>query len=1067
MKKILLFFCALAFGIQIAKAQTRPVTGKVTEKATGSPLPGVAVTIKGTKAAVSTDANGIYKISIPVTGNTVLVFKSIGFNEMEVAVGAKGQINAALEESATTLNEVKIVNIGYGTVKREAITGAVSSVNAATIAAAPVSSALEAIQGRVAGVNITTTEGSPDAEINVRVRGGGSITQSNEPLYIVDGFPVNSIADIAPQDIESIDILKDASSTAIYGARGANGVVLVTTKSAKDGKTSISYNIFGGYRKIAKTLDVLEPYDYVTWQYEKALLDNTSTALNNYTKYFGNYQDIDLYQNMPANDWQNLVFGRTGNTINHNLSIMGGSDKTKYSLSHSFVKDRAIMQLSGYERQNINFKLNHKLYDKLTLDFGVRYADTKTKGGGTNEVKEYSSADSRLKYAMLYPPVVIPSLTVEDDDVDPDFALYNPLLAVSDNDQYIHRKQYNFSGALSYDIIKDLRLKAEVGYEGNRNDQERFYGTTTYYARNKAEGTDAGKPALILTNGTRNSIRSTNTLNYNFRKLLGKDHSLTVLLGQEFIKLENATLTNIIHGFPKTFTFSDSRVLTTQGNAKSIGNEFFNDDKLLSFFTRANYDYKGKYLLSAAFRTDGSSKFSSGNQWGYFPSVSAAWRIIQEDFMVGTKSWLSDLKLRASYGASGNNNIPAGQIVQTFQSTNTNIFINGASSYWSASNVMANPNLKWETTISRNVGLDFGLFGSKVTASADAYINNVKDLLIQFPVSGTGYEYQYQNIGETQNKGLEFNVNYRAVQKKNFDLGFNFNISFNRNKVVSLGGLNSINSASSGWASTDINQDYLVQVGSALGLIYGYQNAGRYEVSDFSGVSGTTWTLKPGVPDASSVIGTIRPGTIKFVDRTSDGKVTLADRTVIGNANPLNTGGFSLTGRLYDFDFAAYFNWSYGNKVYNANKIEYTSTAKYSYRNLLDIMAIGNRWTNLRADGTISNNPAELEAMNANTTMWSPYTKYYALSDWAVEDGSFLRLSTVTLGYTLPAHLSNKLKMKKLRVYASGNNVFLLTNYTGFDPEVSTRRSTGLTPGVDYSAYPRSRAIVLGLNVNF
>ena len=390
MKKFLLFFCVLAIGVQLVQAQTRPVTGKVTEKATGSPIPGVAVTIKGTKNAVSTDANGIYKISVPSSGNTILVFNSIGFDNQEIAVGAKSQVNASMEESSTTLNEVKIVNIGYGTVKREAITGAVSSVSAATIAAAPVSSALEAIQGRVAGVNIATTEGSPDAEINVRVRGGSSITQSNEPLYIVDGFPVNTIADIAPQDIESIDILKDASSTAIYGSRGANGVILVTTKSSKDSKTSISYNLFGGFRKIANTLDVLTPSDYVLWQYEhERLLAPGASSLPGYTDYFGAFGDMDLYNNIATNDWQNIVFGRRGNTINSNLSIMGGSDKTKYSLSHNFVKDRAIMLLSGFQRQNINFKLNHKLYKSLSIDVGLRYSDTRTNGGVQTKQKRF------------------------------------------------------------------------------------------------------------------------------------------------------------------------------------------------------------------------------------------------------------------------------------------------------------------------------------------------------------------------------------------------------------------------------------------------------------------------------------------------------------------------------------------------------------------------------------------------------------------------------------------------------------------------------------------------------
>ncbi|RWU10536.1 SusC/RagA family TonB-linked outer membrane protein [Pedobacter chitinilyticus] len=1064
MKKILLFFCVLAMGIQLAHAQTRSVTGKVTEKATGSPIPGVAVTIKGTKNAVSSDANGIYKIAVPSTGNVVLVFNSIGFNSLEEIVGSKSQINVALEESATTLNEVKIVNIGYGTVKREAITGAVSSVGAATIAAAPVSSALEAIQGRVAGVNIATTEGSPDAEINVRVRGGSSITQSNEPLYIVDGFPVNTISDIAPQDIESIDILKDASSTAIYGSRGANGVILVTTKSSRDSKTSISYNLFGGFRKIANTLDVLTPADYVLWQYEHERLITPGTgSLSGYTDYFGAYEDMDMYQNIASNDWQNIVFGRRGNTINHNLSIMGGSDKTKYSLSHNFVKDRAIMMLSGFQRQNINFKLNHKIYKSLSIDLGLRYSDSKINGGGANETKEVSSADSRLKYAVLYPPFSVPGLTTADN-IEDDFNLYTPTTAVSDNDQLVTRRQYTFTGALSYDINNDLKFRSDVGYEVGNNTNDRFYGLTTYYVRNVPGVLNQNQPALTIANSQRISLRNTNTLNYNFRKLLPSDHNLTALIGQEYLKVENSTLTNVIHGYPTTFSFDDTRHFTTLGTPFSIDNAFAQDDKLLSFFGRANYDYKGKYLLSVAFRADGSSKFAPGNQWGYFPSVSAAWRIIQEDFMSGTKSWLSDLKLRASYGESGNNNIPTGQVLQAYSNSTTS-WINGASNFWSLGKIMYNPDLKWETTVSRNIGLDFGLFNNKVTATADVYLNNTKDLLVLYPITGVGYETQYRNIGETQNKGLELGVNYRAIQKKNFDLGFNANISFNRNKVVSLGAIENIN-GTSGWASTAIGEDYKVLPGMSLGQIYGYKSAGRYEVSDFSGVSGSTWTLKTGIPNSSSVVGNIRPGQHKLVDINGDGVVNTSDRTIIGNALPKHTGGFSLTGRLFDFDFAAYFNWSYGNDVYNANKIEYTSTGNTSYRNLISQMASGSRWTNLRGDGTISNDPAELTAMNANTTLWSPYTNY-VLSDWAIEDGSFLRLSTVTLGYTLPTSLTNKIRLKKVRFYSSVNNVFVWTNYSGYDPEVSTRRSTGLTPGVDYSAYPRSRSVIFGLNVNF
>lgn len=1064
MKKILLFFCVLAMGIQLVHAQTRPVTGKVTEKATGSPLPGVAVTIKGTKNAVSTGADGTYRISIPTTGNTTLVFKSIGFNDLEIEVAAKTQVNAALEESSTTLNEVKIVNIGYGTVKKEALTGAVSSVGANVISAAPVSSALEAIQGRVAGVNITATEGSPDATMNVRVRGGGSINLSNEPLYVVDGFVVNSIADIAPQDIESIDILKDGSSTAIYGASGANGVVLITTKSSKDGKTAISYNVFGGTRKLANKLGVLSPYDYVTWQYERALLDNNSP--NDYTQYFGNYQDIDLYKNVASNDWQDIIFGRTGTTFNNNISISGGGDKTKYTISHTYVKDKAIMQLSGYQRQNVNFKLNHKLYKTLSLDFGVRYADTKTEGGGANEVKEFSSADSRLKNAMLYPSFPVPNLTTTTE-TDDEFNLYNPLISISDNDQYIHRKTYNISGAATYEIFENLKLRSDVGYDGFRNDQDRFYGTTTYYVRNAPLAENQNLPAIIFTNSTRNSFRNTNTLNYSFDKILKRNHNLNLLLGQEFLKTEQATLTAVVHGFPKTFGFQEARVLSTQGKANSIDNNQAADLKKLSFFARALYDYKGKYLFNFTFRADGSSNFAAGNRWGYFPSGSAAWRVSQEDFMADTKSWLSDLKLRLAYGTSGNDGIPGGQTVQVFQNTPTN-WVNGFNSFWAPSKTKANPDLKWETMVTRNIGLDFSLWGSKLTGTVDAYLNRTNNLLVLYPTPGTGYDNTYINIGKTENKGIEFSLNWNAVRKTNFDLTVGGNINFNRNKVISLGVVKNIN-GTSGWASTEVGIDYLVEPGASLGRIYGYKNAGRYEVSDFSGYNASTgrWILKPGVADASSFIGNVRPGSMKIQDLNNDGIISLSDRTVIGNTNPLNTGGFTINSRIFNFDIGAYFNWSYGNKVYNANKIEYTSTSKYHSRNMIDVMASGNRWTNLRADGTISNDPAELEAMNANTTLWSPFMRTFVLSDWAVEDGSFLRLSTITLGYTLPKELSAKLKMKKVRVYASGYNLWLLTNYSGFDPEVSTRRATGLTPGVDYSAYPRSKSFLFGLNVNF
>ncbi|RRN77508.1 SusC/RagA family TonB-linked outer membrane protein, partial [Pseudoxanthomonas sp. SGD-10] len=727
---------------------------------------------------------GNFTLNVP-SGSVTLVFRYIGFKTREVVVTNQTSLNVTLETEATQLQEV--VAIGYGTVRRKDLTAAVASVNAETIAAAPVSSALEAIAGRVAGLNITSTEGSPEAEVNVRVRGGGSITQDNSPLYIVDGFPLPSIADLAPQDIESIDVLKDASSTAIYGARGANGVILITTKNAKEGRTAVSYSVFTGLRQLSNKLDVLDPLDYVTWQYERALLDG---SVQDYNKYFGNYEDIGLYANAPQNDWQEIVFGRNGATFNQNININSGTEKTKFSISHSLVKDRAIMQLSAYERQNVNFRLNHKLYKNLSIDLGARYSDTKTEGGGANEQREVSSGDSRLKHAMLYPPLPVYGLTTTTE-TDDDFNLHNPLVALQDNDQFVHRKTYNLNAALSYTIIPGLRLRSEVGYDGFRNDQDRFYGNTTYYVRNVPSAGNQDAPALILTNTIRNSFRNTNTINYDLKDILPKNHELTLLVGHEYLRTQESILSNVVHGFPKSFTFDNARKLSTQGSANSIDNNFSPDYKLLSFFGRANYNYEGKYLLSASLRSDGSSRFAPGNQWGYFPSVSAAWRISQENFMEGTKGWLADLKLRGSIGAAGNDRIPGNLIVQTYQNSTTT-WVNGTNNYWAPSKTMANPDLKWETTVTNNIGLDMAFLNSKITLTTDLYKNRTKDLLIAFPIAGTGYDIQYRNIGETENKGVELALNWNAVRSKNFDFTVNANIGINRNKVISLGGLDNI-----------------------------------------------------------------------------------------------------------------------------------------------------------------------------------------------------------------------------------------------------------------------------------
>ena len=1047
-------------------AQNVTVKGTVKDK-TGETVIGASVVEKGnTSNGTITDIDGNYTISVPA--NATIVFSYVGMTTQEASVKGKTQIDIVMEDDAQALEEVVV--IGYGSVKKKDLTGSVATVSSDVLAAIPVASATEALTGKMAGVQITTTEGSPDAEMKIRVRGGGSITGDNTPLFIVDGFPVESISDIPASDIEDITVLKDASSTAIYGSRGANGVILVTTKSGKEGKINVSYNAYYSWKKIAKTLDVLDPYDYAKWQYEQALLRGNS-YVEDYESYFGSYEDLDMYKNIPYNDWQDLTFGRTGNTFNHNLSITGGSEKIKYAFSYSHMNDKAIMEGSDYKRDNFSLKLNTKPVKNVTLDFSIRYSETNIGGGGANDVSSTYDSDKRLKYSVIYTPIPLENMDSSAGSSDDDLGnLYHPLTAISDNDRDQERKTLNMSGSFGWEIFKNFKFKTELGYDDYRNDDLRFYGLTTYYVKNVPSAENQNLPAIQIANTNRHKFRNTNTISYDFSDLFkGDSHHLNAMIGHEWIITKSSKLTNIVHGFPETFTAADAWKLTSIGTPFSIDNFYDPDDKLLSYFGRINYDYQSKYLLSATFRADGSSKFAAGNQWGYFPSAAVAWRVSSENFMEGTKEWLDDLKLRFSYGTAGNNNIPSGQMVQTYSNSATS-WINGFSNYWAPSKTMANPDLKWETTITRNLGLDFTVLGGKLNGTIEAYLNTTTDLLIQFPVGGTGYDTQYRNMGKTENKGIEASINWTIVNKKDWGVSFNANIGFNKNTIKDLGMMNDFG-AETYWASSEIGNDFWIAKGGSVGQMYGYRSDGRYEASDFVGYDAATdsWILKEGVVDASAVVGKIRPGSMKLknIDGSEDNKVTTDDREIIGDANPLHTGGFGISAYAYGFDLSANFNWSFGNDVYNANKIEFTQTGKYQYRNMTSEMADGKRWTNLRADGTLSTDLEELAAMNANTTMWSPLTDRMIFSDWAVEDGSFLRLNTLTLGYTLPKSLLSKVKIQNLRFYVTGYNLFCLTSYTGYDPEVSTIRKTNLTPGVDYSAYPKSRQFVVGVNLNF
>ena len=1047
------------------------ITGIITDE-NAQPLPGVNIVIKGTTTGTATDVEGKFSITVP-DKNSIIQISYLGYLPEEFVAGNQTEFNITLLPDITSLDEVVV--IGYGTVKRRDLTGSVASVSAKQIKDVPVSSAAQAITGRLAGVQITTSEGSPDAEVRIRVRGGGSITQDNSPLYIVDGFPVDGISDIAPSDIESIDVLKDASSTAIYGARGANGVIIVTTKSGTEGKTEINYSFYQGVKQLTNKLDVLDPYEFVLYQYERSR--GSFQDENRFETRFGPFEYIDtLYSNAAATDWQDEVFGRQATTKYHNVSITGGQKNTNYNLSYTHNNDEGIMIESGFIRNNLNFKFQNQTTSKLRINFDARYSDLKVRGSGTSDAG--TSSANRLKHSVIYRPVnglydfvEDPDLYFDDDEYYDNTGLTDPKQLAIDEYRNIHTTFTNFNGSLTYTLIKGLDFRTDFGYNSRQIRDDRFYGLTTYLARRYAD-----RPVVRVGEDRRVIFRWTNTINYK-RDNIFDNHNINILLGQELINTFNKEYDQETHLFPKEITADLALGMLALGEDPLSPDSEITENRLLSYFGRIIYDYKDKYLATFTLRADGSSKFWTSNHWGIFPSGSVAWRISQEEF-IRNLPFISLLKVRISIGEAGNNRIPDYLFLKRFTTSSSKpYFLNDQATAYLYQPELPNPDLKWETTVSRNAGIDIGLFNNRISGSFDYYYNSTRDLLVDSRLDpSSGYDSQVQNIGQTSNYGFEMVLDAYLIEKTDFQLSVNFNIAFNNNKVDKLSEYD-FREEQSGW-NNDIGTDYLVRVGDPVGLMYGFITDGFYMVDDFDYDEETeTYTIKEGVVDNERLLNaTLGPGTIKFknladpVDEdgnpVDDGnQVTNEDdRTIIGNANPKHLGGFNIMMVYKGLDLSIFMNWVYGNDIYNANKIEFTSGYRAN-TNMLESMNSVNRWMTINTEGEVVNDPAELALLNENATMWKPPEGNYLFHSWAIEDGSFLRINNVTLGYTLPESLLNKIFIKKFRIYATVNNLYTFTSYSGYDPEVNTRRKTPMTPGVDYSAYPRSRMIIFGLNL--
>jgi len=1052
------------------------VKGKVTST-DNQPLEGVNVTVRGGQAGTATDKNGQYRILVE-SGKVTLGFTYVGYTSRQEVVNDRNTINITLSPEVKEAEEVVV--IGYQTIRRKNLLASVSSIGAKDLKDVPVNSAAEALNGRLAGVTATTAEGSPDANVIIRVRGGMSITGDNSPLYIVDGVQVeNGLAALSPQNIQSIDVLKDASATAIYGARGANGVIVITTKSGKPGRLLLSYNGFIGVKTLARKLAVLSPYDYVIYQSERSR--GSSTDSTSFLKNFGSTWDtLNNYKNVAPVDWQDQVLGQTGVTQTHNISAMGGNQKITYNFGYTFNNDKAIVLNSKYQRHLLNLKADYKITDKIKLSLASRYTHQDVYGAGTSS--DQGSAYNRLRNAVKYRPFLSPNELIDASDplADPNVGnglnLVNPIALA--NAEYTKKTTdvFNVTAVLSYNITRNLSFKSTFGYDYNNFENRQFSDSITPYSVISG----SKKPIVELDTVAKTTYTNSNVLTFSINKWKGK-HDFDFLVGEETYDLRTTSTTQLIKGYP-TFTspadaFSKLNLGTSFTGYPKLGKTRYTS---LSFFGRINYDYENKYYLSFNLRADGASKFAPGSQWGYFPSGSFAWRVKNEQFMKNV-DFISDLKFRAGFGTVGNNRINDYLFLTTFRNDGTYYYgINNqaVTAYYSSG--LVNQALQWESMVNKNFGVDISLLRDRINLSVDYYNNDSKNLLLNVPIASTyGYATQLQNVGKSNNQGLELQLSANVIRKAAFSWTSSFNISFNKNKVVQLGQNQTSFFPAASWGVSGQPTDYIVKIGSPVGSMWGLVNDGFYKVSDFDyNPANSVYTLKAGVVSDAGIIGTVQPGSVKFKDLNGDGTVDLdKDRQIIGNPTPKYTGGWNNQFTYKNWDFSFFMNFSYGNTIYNANKIEFTN-GYTANSNMLAIMA--NRWKVVTATGQTaqwvnSSNqavgiaPDQLAALNANATIWQPIKSAGAFypSSWAMEDGSFLRLNNISIGYTLPAKVLAKSKISRLRFYFTANNIAVITGYSGYDPEVNVRSTNPLTPGLDYSAYPKSRSYIFGINASF
>jgi len=1032
----------------IADAGAAHVTGTVRD-ADGEPLPGVNVVVKGTLNGTSTDVDGKYAISVEDAANAILVFSFVGYISQEVRIGSKSVIDIQLASDQKHLDEVVV--IGYGTSKVKDLTGSVGEVSIADMAKAPVISMDQALAGRVAGVQVNSSDGQPGAPVDILIRGANSITQANSPLYVVDGFPIEgfNLNTFNPRDIKSIDVLKDASATAIYGARGANGVVIITTKGGEAGKPVISFDASQCYSHNIRTMELMNSYEFVKYQIEQRPgLGSASDPTPTYSYLTLPNKTLEDYKNVRATDWQ-APFFKTGSLGNYSLAVRGGTDQTAYSLSGSFDNLAGTIIATGYSRYQGRITLDQAINSKVKAGVNANYAYL-SQAGSLMSGSNYSATKNILYSVWGYNPLSLLTLT---EPLDPTTASandykFNPVLNQSNRIRNVKTNNLNVNAYLTYKITPRLTLKVTGVLNSNIINTEVFNNSKTSDGSPLTnDGQLNGVNGTISTPKVNNWVNE-NTLTYN--RVFNKAHSLNILGG--FTEQGNTSST---YGFGANFIPNESLGIrgldegTLNPLVTKATSSLWNGASVLS---RVAYNYNSTYYVTVSYRADGSSKFSEKNHWSYFPSGALSWRFTENSALKNNK-WISDGKLRVSYGKTGNNR------VSDFPYLSSSAILPRSSYAFNNAYVpsiipltVANPDLKWETTDQFDGGLDISFFNNRLNLIADVYRKITKDLLLNATLpTSTGYRSAYDNIGSVQNQGLELTLNTVNMNANQFKWTSSFNISFNQNKVLALANnqesLTSPVSWDGSWSSIPA---YIAKIGQPLGLMYGYLSDGVYQYHDFNKTSAGTHVLKDNVHTNGNVRSAIQPGDIKYKDLNGDGVVNAYDYTVIGRSLPVHFGGFNNNFTYKNMELSIFFQWSYGNNIQNVNQMIFNGNAQFR-ANLEQYASYADRWSpenqgssNHRAGGYFGG----------------------GYSSKTVEDGTYLRLKTASIGYNIPENLLKRAKITSLKIYASGQNLWTWTKYSGLDPEVSTYGSV-LTGGFDYSAYPRARTIAFGINLTF